>query len=42
MSEKHKQRKWVREEVVILVTEYFRTNSYSTEALKENYLEIII
>lgn len=40
MSEKHKQRKWVREEVVILVTEYFRTKSYSTEALKENYSEI--
>ena len=25
MSESNQQRKWVREEVVILVTEYFRT-----------------
>lgn len=40
MSEKHKQRKWVREEVVILVTEYFRTKYYSSEEIKENYHRI--
>lgn len=40
MSEKHKQRKWVREEVVILVTEYFRTKNFSNKALKDNYQEI--
>ena len=40
MGEKHKQRKWVREEVVILVTEYFRTKNYSSEEIKANYWKI--
>lgn len=32
MSESKQQRKWVREEVVILVTEYFRTKNWSWES----------
>lgn len=35
MSESKRQRKWVREEVVILVTEYFRTKNWSSEEVSE-------
>lgn len=35
MSESKQQRKWVREEVVILVTEYFRTKNWSSEEISE-------
>lgn len=44
MSEKHLQRKWVREEVVILVVEYFRTKNCSnveivrTQKMLSNFL----
>ena len=31
------QRKWVREEVVILVVGYFRTRNLSKEAISENH-----
>ena len=37
MSESNLQRKWVREEVVILVTEYFRTKNLSTEEISETH-----
>lgn len=37
MLESKQQRKWVREEVVILVTEYFRTKKWSSEAVSEVY-----
>ena len=37
MSEKNEQRKWEREEVVVLVAEYFRTKQYSAEIIDENY-----
>lgn len=40
MSEKNEQRKWEREEVVVLVAEYFRTKQYSTEIIDENYRRI--
>ncbi len=36
MSESSKQRKWQREEVVILVTEYFRTKNLSKEEIIES------
>jgi len=39
MDEKDKsqnQRRWVREEVVILVSEYFRTKEFSTLVIEEN------
>lgn len=35
MSESKQQKKWVREEVVILVTEYFRTKNFSSEEISE-------
>lgn len=35
MSESNLKRKWVREEVVILVTEYFRTKSLSFREISE-------
>ena len=35
MSEKHLQRKWDREEVVILVVEYFRTKNMSSSEIDE-------
>lgn len=35
MSESKQQRKWVREEVVILVTEYFRTKNWSSKEISE-------
>ena len=37
MSESKKQRKWVREEVVILVTEYFKTKNLSAEEISDNH-----
>lgn len=37
MSESNQQRKWVREEVVILVTEYFRTKNMSSEKILETH-----
>ena len=40
MSESHLQRKWVREEVVILVTEYFRTKNLSKEEIDKSYYQI--
>ncbi len=36
MNESSKQRKWQREEVVILVTEYFRTKNLSKEEIIES------
>ena len=36
-NEKNKQRKWVREEVVILVTEYFKNKNLSVEEIKCSY-----
>lgn len=39
-EEKHQQRKWVREEVIILVTEYFKTKNLSTEEVDESYHRI--
>ena len=35
MSESKQQRKWIREEVVILVTEYFKTKNWSSEEISE-------
>lgn len=40
MSEKNEQRNWDREEVVVLVAEYFRTKQYSAEIIDENYHRI--
>ena len=40
MSESKQQRKWVREEVVILVTEYFRTKNWSAEEISEMHQTI--
>ena len=37
MSESKKQRKWVREEVVILVTEYFKTKNLPAEEISDNH-----
>lgn len=34
------QRKWVREEVVILVVEYFRTKNLSKDAISANHYKI--
>jgi len=42
MSESKKQRKWVREEVVILVTEYFKTKNLPAEEISENEDDIIL
>lgn len=39
-KEKHQQRKWVREEVIILVTEYFKTKNSSTEDIDKSYNRI--
>ena len=36
MNDKNKQRKWDREEVVVLVTEYFRTKNFSSEEIEKN------
>lgn len=40
MSEKNEQRNWDREEVVVLVAEYFRTKQYSAEIIDETYHRI--
>ena len=40
MGEKNIPRNWVREEVVILVVEYFRTKNLSTSELNKSYQEI--
>lgn len=40
MAERNQQRKWVREEVVILVTEYFRTKNLSESEIKESQEQI--
>lgn len=40
MTESSQQRKWVREEVVILVTEYFRTKNFAPKEIEENYQRI--
>lgn len=40
MRESNLQRRWVREEVVILVTEYFRTKNLSTKEVNESYYQI--
>lgn len=40
MRESNIQRRWVREEVVILVTEYFRTKNLSVKAINESYYQI--
>lgn len=37
MSESKKQRKWVREEVVILVIEYFKTKNLPAEEISDNH-----
>ena len=37
MSESRKQKKWVREEVVILVTEYFRIKNLTSEEISETH-----
>jgi len=40
MAESNQQRKWVREEVVILVVEYFRTKHLSAEDISETHQKI--
>lgn len=40
MSEKNEQRKWEREEVVILVVEYFRTRNLSSEEIDATHHKI--
>lgn len=40
MSEKNLQRKWVREEVVILVMEYFRTKNLSADEINKTHHRI--
>lgn len=40
MGEANQQRKWVREEVVILVTEYLRTKNMPIDAINENQKRI--
>ena len=40
ITEKNLQRKWDREEVIILLTEYFRTKDLSTESINESYYQI--
>ena len=40
MSEKNEQRNWDREEVVVLVAEYFRTKQMLPEIIDENYHRI--
>lgn len=39
-EEKSQQRKWTREEVVILVTEYFRTKNMPSSEIEESYHRI--
>lgn len=40
MAESNQQRKWVREEVVILVVEYFRTKNLSADDISETHQRI--
>lgn len=40
MAESNQQRKWVREEVVILVVEYFRTKNLSADDISETQQQI--
>ena len=40
MSSKNSQRKWDREEVVILVSEYFRTKTLSKDEIENSYIRI--
>lgn len=40
MGEKIKQKKWDREEVIVLVAEYFRTKQFQTKKIEENYHKI--
>ena len=40
MNERNLQRKWVREEVVILVVEYFRTKNLSIEEIEAAHQRI--
>lgn len=40
MSEKNAQRKWDREEVVILVVEYFRTKNLSSDEIEKTHQSI--
>lgn len=40
MSNKSTERKWDREEVVILVVEYFRTKNLSTDEINQTHQEI--
>lgn len=40
MAESNQQRKWVREEVVILVAEYFRTKNLSADEISETHQRI--
>lgn len=40
MRESNLQRKWVREEVVILVTEYFRTKNLSNDEINKTHQQV--
>lgn len=40
MSEKNTERKWDREEVVILVVEYFRTKNLSSDEINKTHQKI--
>lgn len=40
MSDKNTERKWDREEVIILVVEYFRTKNLSSEEISKTHQEI--
>ena len=40
MSDKESPRKWVREEVVILVVEYFRTKNLSSDEINKTHQQI--
>lgn len=40
MNEKNEQRKWDREEVVILVAEYFRTKNLSSDEIEKTHQSI--
>lgn len=40
MAESNQQRKWVREEVVILVVEYFRTKNLSADIISDTHQKI--
>lgn len=39
-NKKSQQRKWIREEVIILVTEYFKTKNLSSEEINASYHKI--